>query len=301
MMKQFFTTLICLFLSVAVYSQTLTPTDSVVIQQQEQLLKKLADKMLTSKVYEERRDANYSFIKEFKKALKTPNSFYYDFSSLDFLKIVYSPDQRFRLITWQIELPAKLKRHYGAIQMNETDLKLFPLIDRSEDMKTPQKFVGDNTKWYGALYYEVVMKEIKGNKKYFLIGYDANHPLSNKKIVEVLQFNSENKPVLGAPLFQSWKRPTETVTRFLIEYKGDAVVTLHYDKNRKAIIYDHLVPLTKADIGIYIKYVPDGTFDALLWKNNKFFVKQNVVATTPDDGVNEGSATRKSDIIYQPN
>ena len=279
----------------------MSAADSTAIQTQEQLLHKIGAVMFYSELYEERRDANYTFIQQFTNALKTPHSFTYDFPELPFLKITTSPDNRFRIITWQIELPGKIIRHFGTIQMNSQQLNLFPLIDRSEDMELPTKFVGDNTKWYGALYYDIVHQKINGHDKYFLIGIDTNNPLSTKKVVEVLQFNNENKPIFGAPLFQSWGRPTEKATRFLLEYKGDAAVSMSYDKTREAIVYDHLVPMTEADEGIYLKYVPDGTFDALVWNQQGFVIRENVIATVEEEESETATTPKQSDNLYQPN
>lgn len=299
MMKHLITTFCLLISAHFCLAQHLAPADSTAIQEQEQLLKKIGKVMFFSEIFEERRDANYTFIQQFKKALKVPGSYHYNFPELNFLKITSSPDNQFRIISWQIELPGKILRHFGTIQMNENELTIYPLIDRSEDMDSPDKFVGDNTKWYGALYYDIIERSVNGNKKYFLLGIDTNHPLSNKKLIDVLQFNSENKPIFGAPLFQSWKRPTETVTRFLLEYKGDASVSLSYDQQRNSIVYDHLVPLTEADEGIYLNYIPDGTFNELVWSNNQFRIREDVIATTLEEETE--STEQKSDELYQPN
>ena len=291
--------LLTCFVMTSSFSQQLSAENLKRLQEKEDTLSKLGQVAFYSDIYTDRRDANYALIKELRDALKIENSFQYNFEKLPFIKIERPKDNSFRILSWQIQLPGQLIRHYGAIQMNSSELKLYPLIDRSDDMAAPEKFVGNNTKWYGALYYDIVDMNIDGHKKYLLFGIDTNHPLSNIKVIDVLQFDKNKEPILGFPLFQSWKKPKEKTTRFLIEYKGDAATRLTFDEANKRIVYDHLVPMTEADEGIYINYVPDGTFDALKWNKTQFEIVENIISTTPETK-EELSKGKESQQLYQP-
>lgn len=291
------------FFSQFSFSQKLTENQLAELKTQEELLKKIGLVLIHSENFKERRDANYTFIQQLTKALKTPNSFQYDFSDLKFMKIVEPEDKSFRILLWQVQMPGKLIRHYGAIQMNSKKLKLFPLVDRSDDMKKPENFVGDNTKWFGALYYQVKGVEISGHKKYLLFGYDMNNPLSSKKVVEVLQFNKEKKPIFGAPIFPNWKVEGKNATRFLLEYSAEARVSVKYQPKEKQIVFDNLVPKTPNDEGIFMNYVPDGTFNALQLENNRFVVNKNIIRTNFDENQpnQTGTKPKKSDVFYKSN
>lgn len=286
------------------FSQTFTEEELIGFKKQEELLKKIGLVLIHSENFKERRDANYTFIQQLTKVLKSPNSFHYDFSELQFMKIVEPKDQSFRILLWQVQMPGKLIRHYGAIQLNSKELKLFPLVDRSDDMKNPENFVGDNTKWFGALYYQVKEVEILGHKKYLLFGYDMNNPLSSKKVIEVLQFNRDRKPIFGAPIFPNWKVEGKTATRFLLEYAAEAKVSIKYQPIEKQIIFDNLVPKTPNDEGIFMNYVPDGTFNALNLENNRFVINKNIIRTNFGDE-NQSNQTspkpRMSDVFYKTN
>lgn len=286
------------------FSQKLTETQLAEFKTQEELLKKIGLVLIHSENFKERRDANYTFIQQLTKILKHPNSFYYDFSELTFMKIVSPKDETFRILLWQVQMPGKLIRHYGAIQMNREELKLFPLVDRSDDMKKPENFVGDNTKWFGALYYQVKEIEIFGHKKYLLFGYDMNNPLSSKKVIDVLQFNKEHQPVFGLPIFPNWKVAGKTATRFLLEYSSEAKVSVKYKPDEQQIVFDNLVPKNPTDEGIFRNYIPDGTFNALRLENNRFVEQKNIIRTNFDSSQEDQqtiSKQKKSDVFYKSN
>lgn len=299
MMKVFFISL-AIICSNQLFAQTdstkFSPEDITYLAAQEYKLKEVGDRIVNSEFYESRRDANHLFIKMLTKALTTPNSFYYSFAHLPFIKIVYAPDYSFRIITWQMEMNGKFYRHYGAIQLNQKDLKLYPLIDRSNDMETPEKVNGNHRKWYGALYYRIIKEKIKKQDIYFVLGYDSNHPLSNKKVIDVLFFENDNA-YFGAPFFQNRRNPTQTDSRFILEYKQDASVSLNFDKERGEIVFDHLVPMKDGDEDIYLNYVPDGTFDALVWNGKQFILKENVILTNYSNPQNTNK--KQSDTIYK--
>lgn len=303
MIRNLFIVSIC-FCSQLLFAQEITNEQLKTFQDKEELLKKIGLVLVHSENFKERRDANYTFIQQLTKTLKNPNSFYYDFSELKFMKIVQPKNKAFRILLWQVQMPGKLIRHYGAIQMNSKDLTLFPLVDRSDDMKQPERFVGDNTKWFGALYYQVKEIEVFGHKKYLLFGYDMNNPLSSKKIIEVLQFNKEQKPVFGSPIFPNWKIAGKTATRFLLEYSAEAKVSVKYKPEEQQIIFDNLVPKKPTDEGIFRNYVPDGTFNALRLENNRFIEQKNIIRTNFDsDQQNQQtiSKQKKSDVFYKSN
>ena len=59
-----------------------------------------------------------NFIRQFGRALRIPNSYYYPFDSLKNLMIIYSPDDLFRIFTWNVATNDETFRYFGVIQMN---------------------------------------------------------------------------------------------------------------------------------------------------------------------------------------
>jgi len=265
-------------------------------QKQIVLLKELGKKMIQEENFEQRRTANYAFIKQLTRLLKTKNSYNISLEELTFMSVQKPEDDAFRIFTWQVETAPGLARHYGAIQINQKDLKLIPLTDISDDMETPELHIGNSREWFGAIYYRVQSVKRKKNTQYFLYGYDSNNPASNKKIVDVVQFNGDDV-VFGLPVFPDIIRPGQLANRFIIEYREDAGVRLNYSPSEKKIVFDHLVPINEASEGIFANYVPDGTFDALVMKEGKFAYETNVVATSSEQLETETRPDR-SDKIY---
>ena len=91
-------------------------------------LEGLSYNMLNSSDLEERTTSNLYFILTLKKALSIPQSFDYEFNKIKTVSILKSPDNRFRLFTWNVILDSFKYAYYGAgnvvrISMDETTTK----------------------------------------------------------------------------------------------------------------------------------------------------------------------------------
>ena len=102
-------------------------------------------------------------------ALKSENSFYYSFKQLNTISIQYPPDSSFRIFTWQLFVNDNDYRYFGAIQMNQKSLKLFPLIDRSMNFENAEDTTLTNENWYGCIYYNVLPFETVTGTKYLVL------------------------------------------------------------------------------------------------------------------------------------
>lgn len=194
------------------------------------------------------------------RALKTENSFRYPFERLKFMSILAPPDSSFRIFTWQLFVDDSTYRYYGAIQMNQTGLKLFPLIDRSFQMPAPPLTDTMSTdRWYGALYYNLRPFDTRDGRKYLLFGYDGFTFFDKRKVIDVLYFDATGKPVLGAPVFYQ-AEGKEPGYRVMLEYSSEAKVRLNWDEQYKMILFDHLIPFQSPYTGT-VTYVPDGSYD----------------------------------------
>jgi hypothetical protein len=132
--------------------------------------------------------------------------------------------------------------------------------------------VGNNFGWIGAVYYKIIQTQA-GNKNYYtLLGYDENTIRSNKKVVEVLSFES-GQPIFGGPYFNFSDNKTlnQNPRRLILEYKKNASPRLVYDKEQDMIIYEHLVPEQEGgDPKKKYTYVGDGDYEGLKWKAGKW-------------------------------
>ena len=250
----------------------LAESDLQLLKEREKNLQQLSYRIVNDSLQADRLKANIEFIPKLVEALKIPNSFLYPFDSLSQISVISPPDAAFRIFTWQLWLDNGLFRYYGAIQMNEPQLKLFPLFDYSDSLFYPIQQQLTPQQWYGALYYNIYeFKEKKKNKYYLLFGWDGNDLWSNKKILDVLHFK-DGKPVFGAPVFffeDSLGNQT-TQHRIILEYRNDAVVTLNYSEEDAMIIFDHLTAPQQHMQDLKFAQIPDGTYEGFKFKKGKW-------------------------------
>jgi hypothetical protein len=192
------------------------------------------------------------------------------FSVLDSIKNIstlVSPDKTFRIVTWTRPSYEGSYFFYGFIQtMNRKThaLKVIDLADSTYNIAKPETAKLSPGKWYGAVYYKMVVNK-KGDKNYYtLLGWKGNSPLTTQKVIDVVYFSGEN-PVFGFPLFK-----TENVyrNRLIFEYVSEASMSLRYEENKKLIVFDHLSSGRRSENGSFNG--PDGTYDALKFKNGRW-------------------------------
>lgn len=235
-------------------------------------LKHLGSKFVNDEVDVNRKAANYQFIKTLVTALKTPNSFLFKFDSLKAITIVNSPDNRFRIFSWHIINMDGSHRFYGAIQMNTGGpLKLFPLEDYSPLLKNPEDSVTNNTKWYGAQYYQIIPM-YGTNPYYVLLGWKGHTVLSTKKVIEVLSFKND-QPQFGMPVFEEKGKLKK---RIIFEYSQQASMLLRYVAQQHLIVFDNLVPPDKKTLGKPETYGPDFTYNGFRLKNGRWEFVDNL-------------------------
>lgn len=244
-------------------------------------LKALGKKFINDPDELERKNANYKFIRLLVSALKVPHSFNYSFDSVKSISIINSPDSRFRIFSWHVMNQDGSYRFYGTIQMNTGDkLLMYPLEDYSPLIKNPEDSVADNHKWYGAQYYKIV--RVDAPKSYYvLLGWKGNTVKSTKKIIEVLSFNRDNKPVLGMPVFNG---NSKTRNRVVFEYTRQASMLLRYVPDQHLIVFDHLSPPDKKLKDRPETFGPDLTYDGYKLKDGKWsFVENLDMRNIPED------------------
>ncbi|WP_257670279.1 hypothetical protein [Parapedobacter tibetensis] len=210
----------------------------------------------------ERLKANFTFVKTLVSALQTPHSYSFPFDSVDMVSILKSPDDKFRIFSWHIQLNDGSFLYYGTIQLNTTDgrLKMYPLLDKTYEMKAPEMAITASSEWYGAQYYRIIPL---GND-YVLLGWKGYTPNMTQKVIEVLHIGSDSAR-LGKSIFEGGD--TGQNTRMIYRYNRQASMHLDYDTLEHRIVMDHLAPADVRYKEQYEQYGPDMTYDA--WKLEK--------------------------------
>ncbi|MBI1305731.1 MAG: hypothetical protein GC181_03845 [Bacteroidetes bacterium] len=221
----------------------------------------------------ERVTSCYYFIQKLKKALMVPGSFDYEFPLLKQVRtvsIMKPDDNKFRLFTWNLLLDSDRYMYFGAIQMhNEDSLVLYGLYDSAKYLHDIQFETYDNRHWIGALYYQIHSYKNKRKKYYLLFGWDGEDEFTNKKVIDVLWFDENDRPQFGAPIFIVGD---EIQNRLVFEFAEQAVMLVRYDENERAIVYANMVPSNPNLTGKYEYYLPDGTYNFLRYEKG-FWIK----------------------------
>lgn len=275
-------------LSLSASSQNLSKGSFNQLKKMEDSMKVYGRKMIMEKTASQRFIADSIFIRMLVRSLKTPNSFYYPFDSLQTVSHIYAPDSTFRIFSWQFTRDDDYYRQRGAIQMKTADgsLKLFPLVDMSDFTSAPQDSVRTGQNWIGAIYYGIVMKAFNSKKYYTLLGFDDNNMRSTKKWIEVLTFDNNGKPVFGGPYFSVLKDSVKSaaiVDRYCMEYKKAGNARMNYDKDMDMIVYDHLVSESNDPSKAYT-LVPDGDYQGFKWADGKWMQIDKIFDYKLQDG-----------------
>lgn len=270
-MKQLYCTLfvlIALFTAPRAYAQDLAKMeDSLVVT---------ADSMHHAFIPEMRQLYCEKFIKQLVRTLKTPNSFNYPFTKLGAtINILQPEDKKFKMYNWAVNVAGATIRYYGAVQMQGDQLKLYPLIDYSQELGSGlEDSILTNGKWYGGIYYDILSREYNGKTIYSFLGKNINNLLSNIKVIDPMSF-SENGLIFGAPVF-SIPGKKGTINRFVLEYRKDVSVSMKWDKDYNAIIYDRLISQMN-DPNRKNTFVPTGQYDGLKWENGKWTLLEDAL------------------------
>jgi len=279
-------------------------------------LKIISTRLFHAKTDVDKKKYNQELLTAFEEVLSKPNSFDVSFDSLKTdMAILVSPDNKFRIINWNLEKDDKTYEYYGFIQEkyeqeNKTGLfhkekteniQLYPLIDRSAEIKNPENAVTDNKKWFGMLYYKIIVKKIKTKTYYTLLGYDMNDAYSKKKIIDVLTFDNNGTPRFGADIFVIEKKYPK---RVIFEYAATCNMSVRYNSQKDSIIFDHLAPTEPQLEGQFQYYCTDMSYDGFGFKRGKWNYGTDLNATNEKDDKDKlyndphnRNTSRQSDLI----
>lgn len=99
-----------------------------------------------------------------------------------------------------------------------------------------------------------------------------------------MSFDKKGNPVFGAKIFNIGTiEAPKYVSRFMIEYKEIAQVSMRFDNDLQLIIYDHLIPIDPKAEGMYDMYVPDGSYEAFELIKKKWNHVSSVFNSTQDE------------------
>jgi len=224
----------------------------------------------------EKKQLNDSILQVMPLLLKSPASFDYPFDSLKRIGNVKSPDNMFRIFTWNVPLSGFVNEYHGIIQVdagNNVSCQLFMLKDQALKLEEQIHEESSAANWPGMLYYQVLRNKAGRDVIYTLLGYHFNDRFSDKKIIDVLYFDEKQEPVFGKPVFNTENGAQH---RVIFEYSGEVVMTVRYNPDLKMIVYDHLSPIEPELAGHLRFYAPDFSYDGYKWKSGMWVHQSDI-------------------------
>ena len=277
----------------------------------ENALKLLQSPTFLSRIESERVEGNKKFIALWDEIVADPAILDYSFDSLREISILSPPDKKFKLITWNLYKNDGTHSYFGYLLVNNkkrvkkgflryetfTTYEHFKLIDRSVTIKSPESYTGSTDKWFGMIYTQLIVND----EYYTLIGWDGNDKLTQRKFVDVLYFKPEGDPVFGKSVF---KIPKKYPKRLMFEYSSDVSMSVKYNDKKKQIVYSHLASRDENGLlnGQFQYYGPDGSFDALQFKDDKWVSVEDVDARNEKNKNDNADKPdpKKQTPIYKP-
>lgn len=245
----------------------------------EQRLARLGRSMLEVPAYEKRRQALADFTQTLDSLMRTPQGYAAPLKAVKNMLKLEGPKGDFRVFTWQMpDENYRLVRYGRVVVRLEDTLRLHRLEDALDELPNPHFQKYGPEKWPGALYYELLPMGREA-RQYTLLGY-APGKLENRKVIEVLTIDKQGEVRFGAKIFriENWQdrvfqRPP---MRLIYRYSSKHAATVHWNAEEEMVVMDHLAPPSPQSEGMYRRYGPDFTYDALQWKNGWWHLKEGV-------------------------
>jgi len=200
-------------------------------------------------------------------------------------------DSTVQIFTWSVPLLSG-SYSYGGVILRQKDhvLKTYILKDFKDAIATKaelrQTTVGQ---WFGAVFYQLIELRHKRKNYYLLLGWDGGKYPVARKLIEVLTFDAEENPVLGAQIFASSKN-----FRKIFDYQQDVYFLLRYDKQTlyRKVWYsrrpvprgEYLIVFNRLERqqGFAAPIPVLNIVDAYQWKDGKLVVIKDIDARNPE-------------------
>ncbi len=251
--------------------------------------------MLVEEGIPQRQKLNDDFKVALECFLNLKGSFEESTDSLSYFGDLYSPDQSFRLLTWNLPLEAGRFSYFCYLQ--KKDETWYELVDTKHEGRRLENKSFEHDEWLGALYYEILPVKHKKERFYFLMGWDGYTDMSNRKILETMYFDSKGFPKFGKPVL---KTNRFTKRRLILEYTEDAYATLRYNAGKKMIVFSHLMPLRPELEGVFEFYAPDLSYDGFKQKGKVWELVEDVDVRSEKTGKPYKDPRKDKDVPVKP-
>tara|TARA_Y100000589_G_scaffold147205_1_gene140799 strand:- start:36962 stop:37840 length:879 start_codon:yes stop_codon:yes gene_type:complete len=212
------------------------------------------------------------------EVLQNENSFYYPFNIIKKRISVVQFEDEIKIFTFTTTTAKDKHIYRGIIQWYNPKTKQVQLIELNDTEKLNHNDINktfSNNKWYGALYYKIIRLPKMNKNQYVVLGWDGNDLLTNRKIIDVITIGSNGNVKFGYPVLKT--EQNRTAKRLIFEYGDEVVMSLKWEPEYNAIVFDYLVPLSDQFHGVWAYYGPSlNRFDALIYNKGKWTYKKDL-------------------------
>jgi hypothetical protein len=302
--RAFFSSPLMLFSLFFLYS-TAFPQKNFTLTEAEDSLRSLTGSFMAAGD-ENRRDSIHTLYKNFlTETLAIPGSFSYPFDSLATLSKLISPDESFRIYTWNLPLPEGQHCFHGIIQIPEKNgngYRLVFLKDRSDSITSPEFMMLTSGTWYGAIYYNILRcQKDDGSVFYTLLGWHGENMFQTYKVIEILKPDRTGGFDFGSRVFCGFGNGDQV--RVIFRYSSETTMYLSYEDQRvtisrswnikkrrfetetkilSLIVCDRLVPLDPRAENQFENYVPAAdVVDGFYYDRNCWHYIKDIDARNP--------------------
>ncbi len=249
------------------------------MQHEHQILQQM-EVVLGAPTEKERTAAADSVYRLLTEALLHENSFFYPFDKLK-QRISIAQSDDIKLFTFTSTTAKNKHIYWGIIQWYNPKTKQYQLIELQDTEPLAHDDINKTFtagKWYGALYYQILHLPKMGKNRYVIFGWDGNDILTNKKVIDVLTIMPNGNVKFGHPVLKTEQnRPAK---RLIFEYGDEVVMSVKWEPEYHAIVFDYLVPLSPQFEGVWAYYGPSvNRFDALIYEKGKWTYKKDLNIT----------------------
>lgn len=240
----------------------------------------------------ERIESNFKFVKTLVSSLKETNAFNYSFDKLNSISILDSPDKSFRIFSWNIPLDDGSYLYYGAIQHKGPRLKLTALLDKTFEIKDVNSDLLEANNWYGAQYYDMVQLN---PMQFVLLGWKGHHVDYSHKVIEILTIKPNGEILFGANIFSD----QPNISRRIFSYTRQASMYLKYNKEKRRLEFDNIVPVGPSMQGNFKYYGPDLSYDGYVFDSNSLKLVENLEIHNISSGDEDNYIDPRKSVIKQ--
>ncbi len=217
------------------------------------------------------------------KALEENGSFANPPKPLPKVSVLTPTDKSFRLYTW-LYLSDNGFKAAGFVQHAPKSENKAPQVVALEDQGLDHRSFSyrsfNDDKWPGMIYYELLEAKDGKESYYLLLGFHPGDGIVQHKGIETLYFTGNGNPKFGKRIIEHEER---LKGRLLFHYSVQATMSIRYEEENKRIVMDHLSPAEPNLKSQFQFYGPDGSYDALVFKKDRWLLLSDVDVRSPNE------------------